>query len=117
MGAGQGGEGQEGEEVELVENRGQKSGYEGLGVGKWQEVGTRAEHFGYETNKAGVPAVAQRDQLHLCRPGTQVQSPARHSGLRIRCRCSYSIGHNCGSDLIPGPGTPYALGRPQKVNI
>ena len=38
MGAGQGGEGQEGEEVALVENRGQKSGYEGLGVGNGKRL-------------------------------------------------------------------------------
>ena len=29
---------------------------------------------------------------------------------RIWCCCSCSIGHNCSLDLIPGPGTPYAIG-------
>ena len=28
--------------------------------------------------------------------------------------CSCSLGHNCSSDLIPGPGTPYASGQPKK---
>ena len=27
---------------------------------------------------------------------------------------SCSIGHDCGLDLIPGPGTPYAVGWPKK---
>ena len=56
----------------------------------------------------GVPAVAQWDPWHLGSTGTQVLSPAWHSGLRIlRCQ-SCGVGHNCGSDLIPGPGTQYA---------
>ena len=38
----------------------------------------------------------------------------RHSRLRTWCRCSYSVGCNCGSDLIPGPGTPHALGAGKK---
>ena len=33
-----------------------------------------------------------------------------HSELRIWCCHSCSIGRNCGSGLIPGPGTPYAVG-------
>ena len=37
--------------------------------------------------------------------GTQVQSPAWHSGLRIWGCCSFGLGHNCGWD----PGTSYAL--------
>ena len=31
-----------------------------------------------------------------------------------RCYCSCSIGLDCGWDLIPGPGTPNAVGRPKK---
>ena len=60
-------------------------------------------------NISGVPAVAQ-DQQCLGRAGTQVQSLVQHSGLRIQhwCGCGY------GSDLIPGPGTPYAVGWPKK---
>ena len=45
---------------------------------------------------------------HLWSPGVQVQSPSRHRGSGIRhCR-------NCGSDLTPGPGTPYGAGWPKK---
>ena len=47
--------------------------------------------------------MVQRDWQHLGSTGTQVQSQAWHSGLRIQC-CS---GRNCGSDLFPGLGTPY----------
>ena len=28
----------------------------------------------------------------------------------------YGVGHNCGSDLVPGPGTPYTTG-PKKKKI
>ena len=28
--------------------------------------------------------------------------------------CSCGVGHNCGSDLIPGPGTPYAMEKEKK---
>ena len=38
---------------------------------------------------------------------------AWHSGLRICCCCSYGVDHNCGLDLIPGPETPYATGKPK----
>ena len=52
---------------------------------------------------------------HLCSTRTQLQSLARRSGFGIwRCR-SCVIGHRHGSsDLIPGPGMPYASGRPKK---
>ena len=39
---------------------------------------------------------------------------AWHSGLRIGCCCSWGLGCNCGLDLIPGLGSPYAAGRPKK---
>ena len=38
-----------------------------------------------------------------------IWSLAQHSELRI---CG--LGHNCGSDLIPGPGTPDATGVTKK---
>ena len=45
----------------------------------------------------------------------QVQSLAWHSRLKnpalLQLHCD--IGHNCGSDLIPDPGTPYAMGQPK----
>ena len=47
----------------------------------------------------GVPAVA-----HWVKDPS-LDSPAWHSGFRIRHCCgSCSVGHNCGSDSIPGPG-------------
>ena len=44
------------------------------------------------------------------------QTPAQHSGLRIHCCRSWSccLGHNCGSDLIPGQGIPYVVGWPKE---
>ena len=46
----------------------------------------------------------------------QVQSLAQHSGLRIWCchNHSCSLGRNHSLDLIPGPGTPYAVGQSGK---
>ena len=35
-------------------------------------------------------------------------------GLRIPSCRSCGIGHNCGLDLIPSPGTPYVRGQPKK---
>ena len=40
--------------------------------------------------------------------GSRFDSLARHNGLRIWHCHSCSLGQNCGSNLIPGPGTPYA---------
>ena len=39
--------------------------------------------------------------------------PAWHGGLKD-LGPSCSVGYNCGSDLIPGLGTPYAKGWPKK---
>ena len=46
--------------------------------------------------------MVQQDQWCL---ETKVQSPAWHS-------CG--LGGTCGSNLIPGLGTPYAMGQPKK---
>ena len=43
-----------------------------------------------------------------------VQSPAWHSGLRIRCCCSCGIGCKCGSDSVPGPGISICCGCSQE---
>lgn len=52
---------------------------------------------------------------HLCSTRTQLQSLAQRSGFGIWRCCSCVIGHRHGSsDLIPGPGMPYASGRPKK---
>ena len=53
--------------------------------------------------------MAQWDRWHLWSPGTRVRSLAWHSGLRIRHCHSCGVGYNCGSDLIPSPGTTYAM--------
>ena len=62
----------------------------------------------------GVPAVEQWGWWCLGNAGMQVQSLARHSGLRIQHCHSCSLGHNYGLDLIPGLGTPYVAGQPKK---
>ena len=67
-----------------------------------------------EEGKSGIPAVVQWDQRCLGRVGTQVPSPAWHSGLGIRCCHSWGLGRNCGSDLISGPGNPCAQGSQKR---
>ena len=57
------------------------------------------------------------DCQHLWSAGTQVQSPAQHSRLRIQGCYNCGIDHNCGSDLIPGLGTPHAVGCPKEKII
>ena len=66
-----------------------------------------------KTENIGVPPVVQGDWWHLGSAGMQVQSLAWHSGLRIWSCCS-SLGRDCGCDLIPGRGTPYAAGMLKK---
>lgn len=34
-------------------------------------------------------------------------------GLRSQHCCSFGLGQECGSDLIPGSGVPHAAGRPK----
>ena len=63
--------------------------------------------------KIGIPTVVQWDWWHLWSAGTQVISQAWHCGLRIQHYNSCGVGHNCGLDLIPVPGTPYAAGWPK----
>lgn len=50
-------------------------------------------------------------QWHLWSTGTQVRSPAWHSGLRVQRCHSFGLGHSYDPDLIPGPGTAYATGH------
>ena len=61
----------------------------------------------------GIPAVAQGDWRYRGSAWVQVRFLAGHSGLRIWHCCICGTGHNCSSDLIPGPGTPHAAGRPK----
>jgi len=76
-------------------------------------VASHQSHSG-PTPSFRVPVMVQADRWRLRSTGTQVRSPARHSGFRIQHCHSCSLGYNCGSDLIPGQGTPYALGQPKK---
>ena len=74
----------------------------------WEQP-QQSSHWG-----SRVPAVAQRDQRCLGSTGTQAQSLAQLSGLGIRHYHGCSLGCDCSSDLIPGPGTPYAARQPEK---
>ena len=47
--------------------------------------------------------MAQQDWQSLGIPGMQVQSLARHSGLRIWHYHHYGLGSDYGSDMIPCP--------------
>ena len=67
------------------------------------------EYSWVTSTKIGIPRSS-----HYCKMGLEVRSPAQHSGLRIWCCSSCSWDHDCSSDVIPGPGTPYAVGRPKK---
>ena len=40
--------------------------------------------------------------------------PSPIQWVKIQCCHSCNVGHNCGCDLIPGQGTPYASERPKK---
>ena len=69
-----------------------------------------------------VPAVAQWDAASLQHQDTgSVFGP--HSGLggssiaAAVTGCSCRVGCNCGSDLIPCPGTPYAMEQPKEKII
>ena len=58
--------------------------------------------------------MVQGNQWCLGNAGFQVRSPAWHSRLRIRGCYSCSLGHDCGSDMIPGQRTPYAMWQPKR---
>ena len=68
----------------------------------------------HETSASGLSTVVQCDWCCLYSSEMKVQSLAWHSGLRIWHCCSCSVDPHCSLDLIPGPGTPYALGQPKK---
>ena len=65
-------------------------------------------------NISGVANVAQQDWWCIGTAGSQVWSLAQHSRLRIQRCHSCGAGHNGSLDLIPGPGTPCAVGQPQE---
>lgn len=58
--------------------------------------------------------MTKRDQQHLGSAGKQVQSPGRHSGLRIHHCHSCGLGCKYSLYLIPGLGTQYAAGWPKE---
>ena len=59
-----------------------------------------------------IPIVLQQIGGISGAPGCRFDS--QHGGLRIQHCRSCGSDHNCGSDLIPGPETPYATGWPKK---
>ena len=72
------------------------------------------EHIMISKDEIKRSTCQARDQWYLWSPGTQVWSLTWHRGLRIRHCCSCSVGQNYSSDLIPGLGTPNAVGHPKK---
>ena len=70
-------------------------------------------HWTVYLKRMGVPSVAKwvNDPAHLWGISGSL---AWCSGLKIPRCGSCGIGHNCGSDLISGPGTPYATEWPKK---
>ena len=68
-----------------------------------------------EIDDLGVPAVAHGIGRVSIVPGYRFCPQLSTVGSRILCYHScIVIGYNCSSDLIPGPGTPYAMGWPKK---
>ena len=65
----------------------------------------------HQSTYLGVPSVVQRDWWHLCSTSMQVPFLAQHGGIWHCCSCG--VGRNCGSELIPGLGTPYAVRWPK----
>ena len=65
----------------------------------------------------GIPAVVQQDWRCLGSTGMQTGSLAQQSGLRIHHCRRCNLGRSCRWDLIPGPGTPYAIGWPKKTQM
>ena len=44
-----------------------------------------------------------------------IRSSALGSGLKDQCCCSCSVGHICGLDSVPGPGTSICYGRIHQI--
>ena len=60
--------------------------------------------------------MAQQGQWRLGNAGMQIPLAAWHSGLRTWHCHSCILSHNCGSELIPGPGVPYTVRWTKKNN-
>ena len=69
---------------------------------------------GFHPSATKSQVLSQRDRWHLGSAGTQVWSPAWHSGLRIQSCCHFGLGRNYSSDLIPGLGNSICLGVAKK---
>lgn len=54
--------------------------------------------------------MVQQDQWLSIVLGHDTGLIAQYSGLSVWCCHNCSIGHNCGSDIIPGLGPPFAWG-------
>ena len=67
----------------------------------------------------GVPTVAQQDLQCLCSARTQVQSPARHSGLRhlVLLLLRQRSQRWCGSDPWPGNSICHRAGKKEKKYV
>lgn len=61
-----------------------------------------SKYRGLGVRGVGVPTVAHQYWQHLGNAGTQVRSPASHSGLRMWYCSSRGIGHNCGLEPVTG---------------
>ena len=58
--------------------------------------------------------MVRQDGRRLWSAGAQVPSLTQHRGLRGQRSCGCGLGHRCGLDPIPDPGTLYATGWPKK---
>ena len=61
-----------------------------------------------------VPNAAQWNWHCLGSTMVWVRSQAQHNELKDLAWQQLWCRHNCGSDLVPGPGTHYATGQPKK---
>ena len=71
----------------------------------------RAHSLGGKHPRLPALTVAHGEHGRRCRSRTQVPSRPRAVGWRMLPRCRCRSGHNRGSDLISGPGTPCAVGQ------
>ena len=77
------------------------------------EKSRSGNEFSFRIQLHGVPRCTATECISdVCSTGMQVQSLARHSGLRIWC--CHSIGCNCSLALIPDPETACAKGQPKR---
>ena len=78
-----------------------------LTLAGWTEWSTFLREISIRKIFPGVPTVAQLDWRCFVSAGTEVPSPAQHSGLRIWQCHSCSLGYNCSIDLMLGLGSSH----------